>query len=98
MQVLWRRGEERQWDEYAPERPLLVEALTVPQCVPLIKNAGELALGDVRIGSLHPPYIVSHVERSSERVLVEWTNGSAVPVREYDPHEGILVETEQPVL
>jgi hypothetical protein len=97
MQVLWRRGEERQWSEYAPESPLLVEPVPAPQRVRLIKNAAELVPGDVRIGSLHPPYVVSHVERSSDRVLVEWTNGSAIRVREYDPYEGIPVETEQQV-
>ena len=98
MQVLWRNGEERRWDEYAPDCPLLVDPVPAPQRVRLIKNAAELALGDVRIGAVHPPYVVSHVERSSDRVIVEWTNGSAIRVREYDPHEGILVETEQPVL
>ncbi|HEU4456445.1 MAG TPA: hypothetical protein VFR81_25480, partial [Longimicrobium sp.] len=78
MQVLWRRGEERQWSEYAPENPLLVEPAPEPQRVRLIKIAAELAPGDVRIGSLKPPYVVSHVERSSDRVVVEWTNGSAI--------------------
>ena len=97
MQVLWRRGEERRWDEYDPESPLLVEPVPTPQRVRLVKNAGELVPGDVRIGSLDPPYAVTHVERSSDRVVVEWTNGSAIRVREYDPYEGILVDTEQPM-
>lgn len=60
MQVLWRSGDERRWDERAPGSPTA--------------------------------YSVVGAERIGGTVVVEWSNGVARRVREYDPFDGVLVD------
>lgn len=93
IQVLWKCGEERRWDEYAPGTPIIVTPAPAVEWVRMIKNAVSLCVGDRLVGPENPPYAVTAVEPSPPRVLVEWSNGRGVRVREYDPKTGVLVET-----
>jgi hypothetical protein len=93
MQVLWRSGEERRWDERAPGTPVIVEAgPAVQKRVRMIKNAAALLPGDQRVGLADPPYLVTRTEQMGSKVVVEWSNGVATRVREYDSSDGVLVE------
>lgn len=69
--------------------PLEAEA----EWVRSIKNAVDLLPGDRRVGTQHPPFTVAGVDASGPVVVVEWTNGVAIRVREYEPHVGILVDS-----
>lgn len=95
MQVLWRSGDERRWDEHAPGSPIIVDRVADPgiERIRMIKNAGALAPADRRIGHDVPGYGVVGVERVGGTVVVEWSNGIATRVREYDPFDGVLVDT-----
>ncbi|HST59362.1 MAG TPA: hypothetical protein VLK84_11745 [Longimicrobium sp.] len=94
MQVLWRgAAEERRWDEYEPGVPVVVSPARGAEWVRSIKKAGDLLPGDRRVGTQHPPFTVAGVDAAGPVVVVEWTNGAAIRVREYEPHVGILVET-----
>lgn len=94
MQVLWRSGDDRRWDEHAPGSPIIVdrEAAAGVERIRMIKNAGALAPGDRRIGHDVPAYSVVGAERVGGKVVVEWSNGVATRVREYDPFDGVLVD------
>ncbi|HEX8393896.1 MAG TPA: hypothetical protein VF665_16255 [Longimicrobium sp.] len=94
VQVLWRCGEDRRWDEYAPGTPVIV-ADPEPAAQArrrMISTAAALAPGDQRVGPDSPPFRVVGTEPFEGRVVVEWSNGVATRVREYDPFDGILVE------
>lgn len=93
MQVLWRHDEERRWDEMQPGTPVVVSSVPAEPSVRMIKNASALVPGDRRVGPDNPPYEVAGVEHSGSTVVVEWTNGTAIRVREYDPNAGVLVES-----
>lgn len=94
MQVLWRGAvEERRWDEYEPGAPVVVSPALKAEWVRRIKNAADLVPGDRRVGTKQPPFTVADIDASGPVVVVEWTNGAAIRVREYEPHVGILVES-----
>lgn len=93
MQVLWRHDEERRWDEHHPGTPVIITSSVEEEpTVRMIKNASALIAGDRRVGPDNPPYEVAGVEMTGSTVIVEWTNGTAIRVREYDANAGILVE------
>lgn len=95
MQVLWRgAAEERRWDEHEPGAPVVVSPALEAEWVRSIKNAVDLLPGDRRVGTQQPPFTVAGVDASGPIVVVEWTNGAAIRVREYEPHVGILVESQ----
>ena len=48
--------------------------------------------GDRRVGPDNPPYEVAGVEMAGSTVIVEWTNGTGIRVREYDANAGVLVD------
>jgi hypothetical protein len=93
MQVLWRSGEERRWDELPPGVAVVVSPAESADRVRRIKHAAELEEGDRLVGRGWPPYEAAAVERTPTRIVVEWTNGSAVRVKEYQPNEGVPVES-----
>lgn len=93
MQVLWRSGDERRWDEFPPGVPVVVTPVESAERVRRIKPAGEIVEGDRLADRGWPPYEAAAVERTPTRTVVEWTNGSAVKVKEYHPSEGVLVES-----
>lgn len=94
MQVIWwDEDEERSWDEYEPGTPVLVTPAKETLWVRGIKNASALVPGDRRLGTEQPPFTVAGVDATGPMVVVEWTNGAAIRVREYEPHVGILVES-----
>lgn len=92
MQVLWRSGDERRCDEHAPGSPIIVDQETAAgkQRILMIKSAGALAVGDRGLDVL--AFHVSGVERAGSAVMVEWSNGVATRVRNYDAFDGVLVE------
>ncbi|HEY0037754.1 MAG TPA: hypothetical protein VGB66_13750 [Longimicrobium sp.] len=93
MQVLWRCGDERRWDEFPPGVPVVVSPGESAERLRRVKQASDLVEGDRLAGPGWPPYEAAAVEREGTRIVVEWTNGSALRVKEYDPGEGVLVET-----
>ena len=93
VQVLWRATDDRKWDEYPPGTPLIVTALEAVKRVRAIKNAANLVVGDRRVSTASPPYEIVAVENTSGRVVVEWSNGSAIRVTEHDPFAGVLVQS-----
>lgn len=94
MQVLWRSGDERRWEEHAPGSPIIVaqKAPVGAERIRMIKNAGALVPGDRRVGPDVPPFRVIGAERVGPTVVIEWSNGVATRVRDYDPFDGVLVE------
>lgn len=94
MQVIWWDGDQaRSWDEYEPGTPVLVSPVNEALWVRGIKNASALVPGDRRVGTENPPFTVAGLDATGSMVVVEWTNGAAIRVREYEPHIGILVDS-----
>lgn len=91
MQVLWRCGDERKWDEYEPGKPLIVTTNSDPERpVRRVKNAEDVAVGDRLVDE--PTWTACSVDRRGGRVVVEWSDGTLSREQEYEPLAGILVE------